>query len=179
MPGPAHRPCLPHTSVQDWEGYSGHSFLVYEMGIIIACFLRAGVRILPPKGLRVGQCLGWSFGSINGCQAPGALTPHLCCPLRPLVALRCLFPESSSALNPGLLRCEFWSPFLPEAEFPRRERMCVLQFLLGFDWALPTVTADGDCSHEIKRLLLLERKVMTNLESILKSRNITLPKRSV
>ena len=41
------------------------------------------------------------------------------------------------------------------------------------------VTADGDCSHEIKRLLLLERKVMTNLESILKSRNITLPKRSV
>ena len=36
-------------------------------------------------------------------------------------------------------------------------------------------TADGDCSHEIKRRLLLERKVMTNLESILKSRDITLP----
>ena len=35
--------------------------------------------------------------------------------------------------------------------------------------------ADGDCSHEIKRLLLLGRKVMTNLDSILKSRNITLP----
>ena len=35
--------------------------------------------------------------------------------------------------------------------------------------------ADGDCSHEIKRCLLLERKVMTNLESILKSRDITLP----
>ena len=37
------------------------------------------------------------------------------------------------------------------------------------------VTADGDYSHEIKRLLLLGRKVMTNLDSILKSRNITLP----
>ena len=37
------------------------------------------------------------------------------------------------------------------------------------------VTADGDCSHEIKRCLLLGRKVMTNLDSILKSRDITLP----
>ena len=37
------------------------------------------------------------------------------------------------------------------------------------------VTADGDCNHEIKRLLLLGRKVMTNLHSILKSRDITLP----
>ena len=39
------------------------------------------------------------------------------------------------------------------------------------------ITADGDCSHEIKRLLLLGRKVMTNLDSIFKSRNITLPTR--
>ena len=37
------------------------------------------------------------------------------------------------------------------------------------------ITADGDCSHEIKRRLLLERKVMTNLDSIFKSRDITLP----
>ena len=41
---------------------------------------------------------------------------------------------------------------------------------LGF-----TITADGDCSHEIKRCLFLGRKVMTNLDSILKSRDITLP----
>ena len=41
------------------------------------------------------------------------------------------------------------------------------------------VTADGDCSHEIKRHLLLGRKAMTNLDSILKSRDITLPTRSV
>ena len=38
----------------------------------------------------------------------------------------------------------------------------------------PKITADGDCSHEIKRRLLLGRKVMTNLDSILKSRDITL-----
>ena len=37
------------------------------------------------------------------------------------------------------------------------------------------VTADGDCSHEVKRYLLLRRKVMTNLDSIFKSRDITLP----
>ena len=37
------------------------------------------------------------------------------------------------------------------------------------------ITADGDCSHEIKRCLLLGRKVMANLDNILKSRNITLP----
>ena len=39
------------------------------------------------------------------------------------------------------------------------------------------ITADGDCSHEIKRHLLLEKKVMTNLDSIFKSRDITLPTR--
>ena len=38
-------------------------------------------------------------------------------------------------------------------------------------------TADGDCSHEIKRRLLLRRKVMTNLDSMLKSRDITLPRK--
>ena len=37
------------------------------------------------------------------------------------------------------------------------------------------ITADGDCSHKIKRLFLLERKVMTNLDSLLKRRDITLP----
>ena len=41
------------------------------------------------------------------------------------------------------------------------------------------ITADGDCSHEIKRQLLLGRKVMTNLDSILKSRDITLPTKAI
>ena len=47
----------------------------------------------------------------------------------------------------------------------------VRDFILGGS----KITADGDCSHDIKRLLLLERKAMTNLDSILKSRDITLP----
>ena len=41
------------------------------------------------------------------------------------------------------------------------------------------ITADGDCSHEIKRCLLLGRKAMTNLDSILKSRDITLPTKTI
>ena len=47
----------------------------------------------------------------------------------------------------------------------------VTEFILGGS----KITADGDCSHEIKRCLLLGRKFMTNLDSILKSRDITLP----
>ena len=47
----------------------------------------------------------------------------------------------------------------------------VADFILGGS----KITADGDCSHEIKRHLLLGRKVMTNLDSLLKSRDITLP----
>ena len=47
----------------------------------------------------------------------------------------------------------------------------VADFILGGS----KITADGDCSHEIKRRLLLGRKVMTNLDNILKSRDITLP----
>ena len=44
-----------------------------------------------------------------------------------------------------------------------------------FAWRIPWATADDDCSHEIKRRLLLGRKAMTNLDSILQSRDITLP----
>ena len=51
----------------------------------------------------------------------------------------------------------------------------VSDFILGGS----KITADGDCSHEIKRPLLLERKVMTNLDSILKNRHITLFTKSV
>ena len=47
----------------------------------------------------------------------------------------------------------------------------VTDFILG----VTKITADGDCSHEIKRRLLLGRKIMTNLDSIFKSRDITLP----
>ena len=50
-----------------------------------------------------------------------------------------------------------------------------LETVAAFIFLESKITADGDCSHEIKRLLLLGRKVMTNLDSILKSRGITFP----
>ena len=51
----------------------------------------------------------------------------------------------------------------------------VRDFILG----VSKITADGDCRHELKRCLLLGRKAMTNLDSVLKSRDITLPARSI
>ena len=57
-------------------------------------------------------------------------------------------------------QCTFW-------------RVLVTDFIFG--GGCSKITADGDCSHEIKRRLLLGRKVITNLDSILKSRDITLP----
>ena len=56
-------------------------------------------------------------------------------------------------------------------EIDRETVETVSDFILGDS----KITADGDCSHEIKRCLLLGRKVMTNLDSVLKSRDITLP----
>ena len=50
-----------------------------------------------------------------------------------------------------------------------------MQTVTDFIFLGSKITADGDCSHEIKRCLLLGRKVMTNLDSILKSRDIILP----
>ena len=54
----------------------------------------------------------------------------------------------------------------------RRE---ALETVTDFVFLGSKITADGDCSHEIKRCLILGRKVMTNLDSIFKSRDITLP----
>ena len=50
-----------------------------------------------------------------------------------------------------------------------------METVIDFTFLGPKITADGDCSHEIKRHLLLGRKAIANLDSILKSRNITLP----
>ena len=52
-----------------------------------------------------------------------------------------------------------------------------METMADFIFGGSKITVDGDCSHEIKRRLLLGRKVMTNLGSILKSRDITLPKK--
>ena len=50
-----------------------------------------------------------------------------------------------------------------------------VEIVSDFIFLCSKITADGDCSHEIKRHVLLERKAMTNLDSILKSRDVTLP----
>ena len=50
-----------------------------------------------------------------------------------------------------------------------------VEIVSDFIWGGSKITADGDCSHEIKKWLLLGRKVMTNLDSIFKSRDVTLP----
>ena len=52
-----------------------------------------------------------------------------------------------------------------------------METVIDFVYLGSKITADGDCSHEIKRRLLLGRRVMTDLDSILKSRDITLPKK--
>ena len=54
-----------------------------------------------------------------------------------------------------------------------------METVIDFILLVSKITADGDCSQEIKRCLLFGRKVMTNLDSILKRRDITLPQRSV
>ena len=63
------------------------------------------------------------------------------------------------------------SKILKDCIFLKQEWATVADFILGGS----KITADGDCSHEIERRLPLERKVMTNLDSVLKSRDITLP----
>ena len=55
----------------------------------------------------------------------------------------------------------------------------IVETVTDFIFGGSKITADGDCSHEIKRRLLLGRKVITNLDSILKSRDITLQQRSI
>ena len=54
-----------------------------------------------------------------------------------------------------------------------------LEAVTGFIFLGSKITEDGDCSHEVKRCLLLGRRAMTNLDSVLESRDITLPTRSI
>ena len=63
------------------------------------------------------------------------------------------------------------------ASSPIRSQQIQRETVTDFIFLGSKITADGDCSHEIKRRLLLGRKAMTNLDSILKSRDITLPRK--
>ena len=65
----------------------------------------------------------------------------------------------------------------PNTSWPIEEE--TVETVAEFIFLISKVTADGDCSHEIKRCLLLGRKVMTNLHNILKSRDITFPTKSI
>ena len=71
---------------------------------------------------------------------------------------------------------KFWlKGNIQKTEIMVSSRIPLRQTVTDFIFLGSIITADGDCSHEIKRHLLLGRKAMTNLDSILKSRNITLP----
>ena len=80
-----------------------------------------------------------------------------------LCLLQGIFPTQES--NRCLLHCRW---ILYQLNFQGALQIVLFHFMVG-------ITADGDCSHEIKRCLLLGKKVMANLESILKCRDITLP----
>ena len=80
----------------------------------------------------------------------------------------------SEGINESISRSsQFINMHFSEEEVYRETVETVADFI----FLCSKITADGDCSHEIKRRLLLGRKVMTNLDSILKSRDITLPKK--
>ena len=72
-----------------------------------------------------------------------------------------------AGLREKMLGQVLWKPWEIDGE--------TVETVDGFILGGSKITADGDCSHEIKRCLLLGRKVVTNLDSILKSRDITLP----
>ena len=78
-------------------------------------------------------------------------------------------------LNIQKLRSWHLVPSLHGKQMMNQWKQTVIDFIFGDS----KITADGDCSHEIKRYLLLGRKNMTHLDSILKSRDITLPKKGL
>ena len=77
-------------------------------------------------------------------------------------------------LNSPLGEVKFWSSF-----YRRKSEALWLETVTDFIFLGSKMIADGDCSREIKRHLLFGRKAMTNLDSVLKSRDITLPTKSV
>ena len=104
------------------------------------------------------------------------------------------FPPSGDLPNPGMKHTSLAFPALADGFFttePRGKSQASIKPLLSLtSWEIDgetvetvsafrfwgsKITADGDCSHEIKRRLLLGRKVMTNIDNILKSKDITLP----
>ena len=109
-------------------------------------------------------------------MSPNSEVTGIACRTFMLVSLEGECPESWFPSFPldstwGHLNMEHHHPqaLLGRSQIGKQWKQCQTTFLGS------KITADGDCSHEIKRRLLLGRKVITNLDSILKSRDITLP----
>ena len=97
-----------------------------------------------------------------------------------------LMAESEEELKSFLMKVKEWKNWLKAQRSENEDHGIWSHHFMGNRWGNSgnsvrlylfgsKITADGDCSHEIKRHLLLGRKVMTNLDSIFKSRDITLP----
>ena len=102
------------------------------------------------------------------------ITPHLTAETEELKSLLMKVKEESEKLD---LKLNIQKTKIM-ASVPITSRLIdgeTMEIMTGFILGGSKITADGDCSHEIKRYLLLGRKVMANLDSILKSRDITLP----
>ena len=109
--------------------------------------------------------------------SPGSWCTRLCCALQESISQPCVSSGSSMVgLTATSSERVYATPrsAVPRAPVPVTDRETV-ETVSDFTFLGSKITADGDCSHEIKRRLLLGRKVTTNLDSILKSRDITLP----
>ena len=115
--------------------------------------------------------------------------PQFVYPLMKNVASKLLAIINKAALNIGVPTPFFLTHIFSSLELKYRDGIaglytiysiyeklanCLFACSILHSYQLPKITTDGDCSHKIKRRLLLGRKVMTNLDSILKSRDITL-----
>ena len=87
-----------------------------------------------------------------------------------------VFLPGESQGRGSLVGCRLWGHTELDTTEVTQQQQQWKQCQTLFSWA-PKINKDGDCSHEIKRCLLLERKAITNLDSILKGRDITLPRK--
>ena len=128
-----------------------------------------GFCLCPPRVcFQVLSKFWWLYGGVNGdLLQEGLCHTQVYCTQSPCPCGRPLLTQTSA----GDTQTQFWLSPITSWQTDGETVETVTNFIfLGSQ-----ITADGDCSHEIKRRLVLGRKVMTNLDSIFKSRDITLP----
>ena len=118
--------------------------------------------------VNVSYCIGVIKGCSQVCRS-NLFQSQISFMFPPILKIFCAHyvPKQKESLSPTLLNLLCRNSFFIDGE--------TMETMSDFIFLGSKITADGDCSHEIKRRLLLGRKVMTNLESIFKSRDITLP----